>query len=240
MTCDRAFPKPGFGLFRSASEDLWAVDFEGRTATKLDEVDTQTGENDARRGLYDQARLSYFMAAGDTIWTKYTLPGTQPGEITLESHITDILVDLGPYTIDQIEFIGFDGLSDWGDVIDKDGANIRALLRSYQDPLGFVWTDIGSKIVFRKTPTDGSFTADLGVADSDLVFKKGGSVNSDDPSDIARVTKVSLEYTSKDDNYQPRTVQPTASARSTRSRGRAKRRSSLPPSPCPILTASAL
>nr|WP_246811454.1 phage tail protein [Mesorhizobium silamurunense] len=146
------------------------------------------------------------MATGDTVWTKYTLPGTQPGEITLESHITDLLTCLGPYTIDQIEFSGFEGLSDWGDVIDKDGANIQSLLRSYQDPLGFVWTDIGSKIVFRKTPTDGSFVVDATLADDDLVFKRNGSVNSDDESDLTQISKVTLEYTSKDDNYQQRTV----------------------------------
>ncbi|MER9639417.1 phage tail protein [Mesorhizobium sp. M0239] len=206
LTCDRAFPKPGFALFRtSSSEELWAIDINAKTATLLDDVDAQTGE-EARWGLYDQARLSYFMASGDTVWTKYTLPGTQPGEITLESHISDLLTGLGPYTIDQIEFSGFEDLSDWGDVIDKDGTNIRTILRSYQDPLGFVWTDIGSKIFFRKTPTDGSFTADVTVNDSDLVFKKGGSIGSNDRGDITRIAKVSLEYISRDDNYQSRTV----------------------------------
>ncbi|TJW14469.1 MAG: hypothetical protein E5W82_10865 [Mesorhizobium sp.] len=205
LTCDRAFPRPGFALFRSSSEKLWAIDVSNHTATLLDDIDAQTGQ-DARWGFYDQARLSYFMASGDTIWTKYTLPGTQPGEISLESHISDILVYLGPYTIDQIRFSGFDGLSDWGDVIDKDRTNIRNLLRSYQDPLGFVWADIGSEIYFRKTPTDGSFVVDETLIDTDLVFKKDGSILSDDESDITRVARVSLEYNSKDDNYQARTV----------------------------------
>ncbi|MER8699687.1 phage tail protein [Mesorhizobium sp. M1273] len=202
---ERSFPRPGFLMVRSNSQELWIIDIGNKTATMLADFEDETGQ-ETRVGFFDHARLSYFSSRGDTVWTEYTIPGTTPGQITLESHISDILIYLGPYTIDQIEFLGFDGLVDWGDVIDKDGTNIRSLLRSYQDPLGFVWTDSGSKIVFRKTPTDGSFTADQVVADSDLVFKKGGSINSDDASDIARVTKVSLEYNSKDDNYQPRTV----------------------------------
>lgn len=205
---ERLWPRPGFALFqRLNSGEFYLLDIAAKSTTLFASVpfDSEVGNN-AWTGIFDQSRLAYFYAFGDEIWTEYEIPGAVPGQITLESHITDMLVDLGPYTIDQIQFIGFDGLSDWGDVIDKSGANIRALLRSYQDPLGFVWTDIGSKIVFRKTPTDGSFSADLTVADSDLVFKKGGSINSDDASDISRVTKVSLEYTSKDDNYQPRTV----------------------------------
>lgn len=201
---EREFPKPGY-LMVADSDDLWTIDINARTASQIAQVLDETGQ-ETRFGFYDHARLSYFISHGDTVWTDYSIPGTTPGQITLESHITDILVDLGPYTIDQIEFIGLDGLSDWGDVIDKDGTNIRTLLRSYQDPLGFVWTDIGSKIIIRKTPTDGSFVADEVLTDADLVFKKDGSINTDDTSDISRISKVSLEYISKDDNYQPRTV----------------------------------
>lgn len=89
----RAFPKPGFALFRSSSEGLWSIDISNHTATLLDDVQAETG-NDARNGLYDQARLSYFAAYGDTVWTKYTLPGTTPGQISLQRHITDILEGL--------------------------------------------------------------------------------------------------------------------------------------------------
>lgn len=102
----RAFPKPGFGLFRSGSEDLWSIDINNHTATLLDDVQAETG-NDARNGLYDQARSSYFAAYGNTVWTKYTLPGTQPGQISLDSHITDILTCLGPYDINELVFEGF-------------------------------------------------------------------------------------------------------------------------------------
>lgn len=204
----RLWPRPGFALFqRLNSREIYLLDIAAKSTTLFASVpfDAEVGNN-GWTGIYDQSRLAYYYAFGDDHWTEYEIPGAVPGQITLESHITDILVDLGPYTIDQIEFSGLEGLSDWGDVIDKDGTNIRTLLRSYQDPLGFVWTDIGSKIVFRKTPTDGSFAADLTVLDSDLVFKKGGSINSDDTSDITRISKVTLEYVSRDDNYQPRTV----------------------------------
>lgn len=205
LAAERGFSRPGYLMVRSNSEDLWTIDINARTATKIADVNSESGQ-DIQYGFFDQARLSYYMSRGDTVWTEYTVPGTTPGQVTLESHITDILVDLGPYTIDQIEFIGLAGLSDWGDVIDKDGTNIRTLLRTYQDPLGFVWSDIGSKIIVRKTPTDGSFVADETLVDADLVFKKDGSINSDDESDIKRLIKVSLSYISKDDNYQPRTV----------------------------------
>lgn len=199
-----SFPRPGYALFGSSSNDLWAIDIAAHTATKLADVNSQTGQ-DINLGIYDQARLSYFMAAGDTVWTEYTIPGTVPGEITTESHILDLVTGLGPYTVDQIRFAGFDGLTDWGDVIDKD-TSVITLLRTYQDPLGFVWTDVGDEIVFRKTPTDGSFVVDEALADTDLVFKSGGSIITDDESDLAKTSRVTLEYVSKDDNYQPRTV----------------------------------
>lgn len=198
------FPRPGYALFGSTSNDLWAIDIAAHTATKLADVNAETGQ-DINLGIYDQSRLSYFMAAGDTVWTEYTIPGTVPGEITTESHITDLVTVLGPYTVDQVRFSGFGGLTDWGDVIDKD-TSIITLLRTYQDPLGFVWTDVGDEIVFRKTPTDVSFVVDEALADTDLVFKQNGSITSDDESDLTRIAKVAFEYVSKDDNYQPRTV----------------------------------
>ncbi|ESX86997.1 hypothetical protein X755_29530 [Mesorhizobium sp. LNJC405B00] len=91
----RAFPKPGFALFTSGSgsEGLWSIDISSHTATLLDDVQAETG-NDARNGLYDQARLSYFAAYGETVWKKYTLPGTTPGQISLQRHITDVLEGL--------------------------------------------------------------------------------------------------------------------------------------------------
>ncbi|RWD00163.1 MAG: hypothetical protein EOS58_30755 [Mesorhizobium sp.] len=198
------FPRPGYALFASSSDDLWVIDINAHTATKLADVNTETGQS-IENGIYDQSRLSYFMAFGDTVWTEYTIPGTVPGQITTQSHIQDLVTVLGPYTVDQVRFSGFSGLVDWGDVIDKD-TSIRTLLRTYQDPLGFVWSDIGSEIIFRKTPTDGSFVADEVLVDADLVFKKDGSIISDDESDLTRIAKVTLEYISKEDNYQPRTV----------------------------------
>ncbi|AZO29434.1 phage tail protein [Mesorhizobium sp. M1B.F.Ca.ET.045.04.1.1] len=203
---ENSYPRPGYALFSSgsSSEDLWAIDIIAHTATKLADVNSETGQQ-IDYGFYDQARLSYFMAAGDTVWTEYTIPGTTPGQITTRNHILDLITVLGPYMVDHVRFSGFEGLSDWGDVIDKD-TSIRTLLRTYQDPLGFVWSDVGNEIVFRKTPTDGSFVVDEALADTDLVFKANGSIISDDDSDLTRVARVTLEYTSKEDNYQQRTV----------------------------------
>ncbi|TIX28932.1 phage tail protein [Mesorhizobium sp.] len=204
---DRLWSRPGSVLmFRQSPTGVDVLDINEKTITSL--IDNESGLSyaDFRTGIFDQASLSFYFAVGDDVWTEYKIPGALPGQITLESHITDILTFLGPYTIDQIEFSGFDGLADWGDVIKNDGTNIRTLLRTYQDPLGFVWADVGSKIYFRKTPTDGSFSADDTLVDADLVFKKDGSISTIDRSDITRISKVSLEYISKDDNYQSRTV----------------------------------
>lgn len=113
LTGLRAFPKPGFALFGSGSpsEDLWAIDISNQTATLLDNVQAETG-NDARNGLYDQARLSYFAAYDDTVWTKYTIPGTTPGQISTQSHIADLVTVLGPYSIDLVRFEGFEGINE--------------------------------------------------------------------------------------------------------------------------------
>ncbi|AMX93610.1 MULTISPECIES: phage tail protein [Mesorhizobium] len=204
---DRLWSRPGSVLmFRQSPIGIDVLNINEKTITPL--IDNASGLSyaDFRTGIFDQSSLAFYFSIGDDVWTEYKIPGTLPGQITLESHITDLLTYLGPYTIDQIEFSGFDGLADWGDVIKNDGTNIRTLLRSYQDPLGFVWTDIGSSIHFRKTPTDGSFVANDTLVGSDLVFKADGSITSVDRSDITRIAKVSLEYISKDDNYQSRTV----------------------------------
>ncbi|CDX26631.1 hypothetical protein MPL3356_60473 [Mesorhizobium plurifarium] len=196
---ERAFPRPGYALFDHNHQEIWSIDINAKTATKLDEHATGVV-------FVDQARLAYFMySSTNKIWTEYTIPGSTPGEITTQSHVTDLLTHLGPYTVDQIRFEGFNALFDWGDVIDKD-TSILTVLRTYQDPLGFVWSDIGDEIVFRKTPTDGSFVADESLADTDIVFKSNGSIRSDDESDLTRVAKVTFEYVSKENNYQARTV----------------------------------
>lgn len=204
QTGARGFPRNGFMLLMDASENVWSIDIQNKTATILADVDGETG-HEADHGIYDHARLAYFMAYGETVWTKYQVPGTNPGEITLESHITSLLTHLGPYTVDEIRFDGFSGLTSWGHVIDRD-SNIKSILRSYQDPFGFTWSDIGSEIYFRRPLTDSSFSSDETILDADLVFKTGGSIVSDDTSDISRTARVTLEYISKDDNYETRTA----------------------------------
>ncbi len=42
----------------------------------------------ARTGIHDQNRLSWFYAFGDDVWTEYRLPNTIPGLIDLEVILT--------------------------------------------------------------------------------------------------------------------------------------------------------
>ncbi|WP_192246038.1 GTA baseplate fiber-binding domain-containing protein [Mesorhizobium silamurunense] len=206
---NRLITRPGYVLMLAETDSnhfgIYALDIAAKKITTFADGIYAYDSTRMSYVIADQYGSRYFNAVGEDAWVMHAGPGAIPGQITLRNHITDLLTDLGPYDVDNIRFSGFDGLTDWGDVIDKD-TSVLTVLRSYQDPLGFVWSDIGDEVVFRKTPTDGSFTADEALADTDLVFKANGSILTDDESDLTSIAKVNLEYVSKDDNYQPRTV----------------------------------
>lgn len=200
----RAFPRPGFAMLHAPDNNVYLLDLSRKTKAVFVDADTTVPGIDASWAFYDHSRLAMLNAYGDTIWTKYQIPGTTPGQITLQSHIEMVCNGLGPYELVELNFDGFTGLSSWGDVIDSD-ISIRTLLRTYQDVLGFTWADTGVNLHFRKPATDGSFTEDYVLADTDLVFKTGGSIRTSDASDLARVVKVNMEYVSKDNNYEVET-----------------------------------
>lgn len=201
---ERFWSQPGFALWvqtNGASEVVYLLDIGAQTLSiwtgSIPHGTRWTG------AIFDQTRGVYYAFYGDTKWTQYALPNALPGSISLQSLITKTMF-LAGYSSGELTFDGFTGLTAYGFVIDQD-TNVRTVLQSIADIYTFSFADTGSGFYFKKPGRDADFALDDTVTTADLVFvDQDGSVKSQDDASIRTVSRVELQYISKDQGYNSR------------------------------------
>jgi hypothetical protein len=199
---ERYWAKPGFALFqRIGTNAVYLLNIDAKTFSLYATIP----ESDSFRvpsGIYDQNRQAWFYGRNDDVWTEHKLPNTIPGAMALEDIITKAM-SLCKYTPEELTFDGFTGLSAYGLVIDAD-TNIRTVLQSGADIYGYSFTDTGSGFYFKKPGRDDAFALDAVLTTSDLVFGDSSDIESTDEASIRSVSRVELDYRSKEQGYDSR------------------------------------
>lgn len=198
---ERFWSQPGYALWvyaHGSSEDILLLNVASQTlSTWSGTVPHGTLWTGA---IFDQTRGVYYAFYGDTEWTQYALPNAIPGSISLQNLITKTMF-LAGYSSGELTFDGFTGLTAYGFVIDQD-TNVRTVLQSIADIYTFSFADTGNGFYFKKPGRDDDFSLDDTVTTADLVFVEAdGSVKSQDDASIRTVSRVELQYISKDQGY---------------------------------------
>jgi hypothetical protein len=201
---ERFWSQPGFALWvyaHGSSEDVLLLDVAAQTlSTWSGAVPHGTLWIGA---IFDQTRGVYYSFYGDTKWTQYALPNALPGSISLQSLITKTMF-LARYSSGELTFDGFTGLTAYGFVIDQD-TNVRTVLQSIADIYTVSFADTGDGFYFKKPGRDADFALDDTLTTADIVFvDKDGSVKSQDDASIRTVSRVELQYISKNQGYNSR------------------------------------
>jgi hypothetical protein len=201
---ERFWSQPGFALWvqtNAASEVIYLLDIGAQTLSiwtgSLPHGTRWTG------AIFDQTRNVYYAFYGDDHWTQYALPNAIPGSISLQNLITKTMF-LAGYSSGELIFDGFTGLTAYGFVIDQD-TNVRTVLQSIADIYTFSFSDTGNGFYFKKPGRDDDFSLDDTLTTADIVFvDQDGSVKSEDDASIRTVSRVELQYISKNQGYNSR------------------------------------
>lgn len=201
---ERYWPRPGFVMMTEGVDDdgkVYLLDVGSKTISTFA---SHTGLTNLEftTGIFDQSKGAYFEAFGDDHWVEHRLPNTIPGAMALEDIIIKAAT-LCRYTPDQITFEGTSALTGYGLGI-LTNSNIRTVCQSIADIYGLAFADIGSGLYFKKPGKDASFALDAALTTADLVFGDDSAVESDDEATIRTVTRVELEYISKNQGYTSR------------------------------------
>ncbi|RWP84899.1 MAG: hypothetical protein EOR12_27090 [Mesorhizobium sp.] len=201
---ERYWPRPGYVLMTEGVDEsgkVYLLSIGSKTISTY-ASNTSTDNLDFTTGIFDQNKQVYFQAIADDHWTEYQLPNTIPGLVPLSSLITKAMSLVG-YGPSELTFDGFGGLSGYGIVIDSD-TNIRTILQSGADIYGYSFTDTGSGFYFKKPGRDDAFALDAVLTTSDLVFGDASAIESTDEATIRSVSRVELDYRSKEQGYDSR------------------------------------
>lgn len=201
---ERFWSQPGYALWvyaNGSSEDIYLLDINAQTLSIWSgSIPHGTRWSGA---IFDQTRGVYYAFFGDDHWTQYALPSALPGSISLQNLITKTMF-LAGYSSGELTFDGFTGLSAYGFVIDQD-TNVRTVLQSIADIYTFSFADTGSGFYFKKPGRDDNFSLDDILTTADIVFVDAdGSVKSEDDASIRTVSRVELQYISKNQGYNSR------------------------------------
>jgi hypothetical protein len=203
----RLVSRPGYVLMLAWTDashyDIRLLDIVGKSISTF--ASGLSADDDLRRELViaDQAKGQYITAIGEYVWTVHQQQNVVPGAITLQSLITKTMF-LAGYSSGELTFSGFDGLTAYGFVIDQD-TNVRTVLQSIADIYTFSFADTGNGFYFKKPGRDDNFLIDDAITTADLVYVDAdGSVKSKDDATIRSVSRVELQYISKDQGYVSR------------------------------------
>lgn len=200
---ERFWSAPGYALWvrtNSSSEEIYLLNIATQTLSlwtgSIPHGTRWTG------AIFDQTRSVYYAFYGDDHWTQYALPNAIPGSISLQNLITKTMF-LAGYSSGELTFDGFTGLTAYGFVIDQD-TNVRTVLQAISDIYTFSFADTGNGFYFKKPGRDDDFSLDDAVTTADLVFGDTEAVKSGDDASIRTVSRVELQYISKNQGYNSR------------------------------------
>jgi hypothetical protein len=200
---ERFWPRPGYVMMTSAVNDdglVYLLDIGAKTITTY-AAHTGITNLSFTTGIFDQNKSVWFEAYGDDHWVEHQLPNTIPGLVSLSSFLITKIMALAGYGSGELTFDGFVGLSAYGLGIVTD-TNIRTVLQSPSEIYGFTFADTGNGFYFKKAGQDSSFAIDLALTTDNLVFLNEAAVKSVDDAEIRSVSRVELEYISKDQAYE--------------------------------------
>ncbi|MGX9145948.1 phage tail protein [Mesorhizobium sp. 128a] len=200
---ERFWAKPGFALFQKmGTNQVYLLNIEAKSFSLYATIpEATTGY--VRTGIYDQGRQAWFYGRNDDVWTEHRLPNTIPGAMALEDILTKAAF-LGRYTPEQLTFDGdFVGRKGYGVGI-LTNSNIRTVIQSIADIFGFKFADTGDGMYFKLPDRDDAFTLDAVLTTADLVYGETSAVESQDEAEIRQVSRVELQYISKDQGYTQR------------------------------------
>lgn len=203
---ERYWPKPGYVMMTEGLNDdgrVYLLNIGSKTITTFAE-NAAIDNIDFTTGIFDQGKQVYFEAFGDDHWVEHKLPSITPGLVSLSSFLITKIMFLAGYAPEELTFDGFGGLSAYGLVIASD-TNVRTVLQSPSEIYGFTFADTGNGYYFKKPGRDTSFALDLALTTADLVFLGDEpSVKGEDEAEIRSVSRVELEYISREQNYTSR------------------------------------
>ncbi|RUU29772.1 phage tail protein [Mesorhizobium sp. M6A.T.Ce.TU.016.01.1.1] len=199
-TSNRLFPSFGsVFLIERTDKDVYLLNLSSFALIKYAEYPYTSPE----LGIYDQSRNSWLAPDGTPwSWTIHKSALATPQSVPLETILTkaSFLVGYGP---SELTFEGLSGLSGYGLGI-YSNTNIRTVIQSVADIYGFSFADTGNGFYFKKPGRDASFALDAALTTADLVFGEDAAVNSKDEATIRTVSRVELEYISREQGYTSR------------------------------------
>ncbi|TPL40704.1 phage tail protein [Mesorhizobium sp. B2-4-6] len=198
---ERMWAKPGFALFQKiGTSEVYLLSIEAKSFSLFATLPESADR--VMSGIFDQNRQAWFYGCNDDVWTEHRLPNTIPGSMALSAIITKA-AKLGKYDPSELTFDGFAGLTAYGFAIVND-TNTRSIIQSLADIYGFAWCDTGSGLYFKKPGRDDTFSLDAALSTADLVFGENSAIETEDDADIRQVSRVELEYISKNQGYTSR------------------------------------